>query len=113
MTDKAAYVLSEARKGPAGKHHCHWPGCERAVPPSMWGCRKHWGMLPYRLRQRIWRFFEPGQEISKRPSREYVAVAQEVQEWIANRPIEEPIPDSAWEKVKADIGAKPSQPRLL
>lgn len=82
MTGKAAYVVSEARKPRSGKHHCHWPGCERAVPPSMWGCRKHWGMLPMDLRRAIWKFFEPGQEITKTPSRAYVEVARQVQEWI-------------------------------
>lgn len=78
---KASYVLSEARKG-AGNHHCHWPGCEKKVPPSMWGCKHHWGLLPLFLRNKIWAAYRPGQEISKTPSRDYVSVAQEVQAWI-------------------------------
>lgn len=40
-------------------------------------------MLPKPLRDRIWSTFRPGQEESKTPSREYVAVAREVQDWIA------------------------------
>ena len=82
--NKDDYVRSEARK-PAGNHHCHWPGCPRNVPPAMWGCKTHWFMLPLRLRSRIWRTYSPGQEISKTPSTEYLAVANEVQEWIASR----------------------------
>jgi hypothetical protein len=66
---KADYVRGEARKG-AGGHHCHWPGCEKPVPPVMWGCK-------------VWRTYRPGQEVSKTPSAEYIAVAREVQAWIA------------------------------
>lgn len=63
-------------------HTCHWPGCEVSVKPAMWGCAKHWFKLPADLRSKIWRTYQPGQEISKDPSREYVAVAREVQVWI-------------------------------
>lgn len=64
-------------------HLCHWPGCQKAVPPSMWGCKVHWFMLPQALRHRIWATYRPGQEIDKRPSPEYVEAAKAVQEWIA------------------------------
>jgi hypothetical protein len=77
---KADYVRRAAQ---SRGHHCHWPGCTRQVPPAAWGCIKHWRMLPQYLRSKIWAAFQPGQEISKTPSREYVAVAREVQEWIA------------------------------
>lgn len=64
-------------------HTCHWPGCKRQVPPKMWGCKSHWFTLPKKLRDRIWASYVPGQEITKTPSREYVAAAHAVQEWIA------------------------------
>lgn len=68
-------------------HTCHWPGCEREVPPSMWGCKPHWFALPKALRDDIWRTYRPGQEISKTPSAEYLAAARAVREWIeANHP---------------------------
>jgi hypothetical protein len=51
----------------------------------MWGCREHWFKLPLRLRSKIWRAYQPGQEITKTPSKEYFAVAREVQEWIASQ----------------------------
>jgi hypothetical protein len=63
-------------------HHCHWPGCEKQVPPAMWGCRAHWYALPQGLRNRIWATYRPGQEDSQTPSREYVRAAIEVREWI-------------------------------
>lgn len=81
IQQKAAYVRSEAHKG-AGDHRCHWPGCKKLVPPSMWGCKTHWYKLPAALRVKIWQQYRPGQEISKTPSRAYVLVAREVQNWI-------------------------------
>lgn len=81
MTDKYAHVRRGMRK-PAGAHHCHWPGCNAKVPPALWGCRRHWYMLPATLRARIWLHYKPGQEVSKTPSAEYIAVANDVQAWI-------------------------------
>lgn len=77
--DKVAHVKSAK---PERGHTCHWPGCTRHVPPAMWGCREHWYALPKNLRDKIWATYQIGQEISKTPSREYVNVAREVQEWI-------------------------------
>lgn len=63
-------------------HSCHWPGCNQAVPPAMWGCRRHWFTLPKPLRDRIWKTYRPGQERTKDPSPEYLAAAAGVQQWI-------------------------------
>ena len=82
ITQKADYVRSESRKG-TGAHRCHWPGCDKRVPPAMWGCKTHWFKLPQSLRTKIWLTYRPGQEISKRPSVEYIAVVRQVTEWIA------------------------------
>jgi hypothetical protein len=81
-TKKADHVRAAIAGGDTGKHHCHWPGCGQKVPPASWGCRKHWFRLPVYLRNKIWRTYRVGQEDSKTPSREYVAVAREVQDWI-------------------------------
>jgi hypothetical protein len=67
------------------QHFCHWPGCKRVVPPSRWGCKAHWFDLPKRLRDKIWAAYRPGQEITKTPSQEYIAVAMEVQAWIKEK----------------------------
>jgi hypothetical protein len=66
----------------ATQHTCHWPGCEKIVAPSMWGCHTHWFRIPLKLRNQIWAAYKPGQEISKTPSEAYLAAAREVQEWI-------------------------------
>lgn len=76
---KAEYVKAQ---GQTRDHHCHWPGCEKQVPPAMWGCKPHWFRLPLALRNKIWASYQPGQEITGHPSRQYVAVAKEAQEWI-------------------------------
>jgi hypothetical protein len=76
---KVQHVLAAKQ---SRQHGCHWPGCGRQVPPAMWGCRPHWYALPAELRARIWRTYRPGQEKDQRPSRDYVEVAREVQQWI-------------------------------
>ena len=63
-------------------HSCHWPGCEKQVPPAMWGCRPHWFKLPMRIRNRIWAAYRAGQEDNMDVSQAYVTAAQEAQDWI-------------------------------
>lgn len=62
-------------------HTCHWPTCNKEVPPAMWGCKYHWFKLPISLRNRIWATYRAGQEITKDPSREYLEAADAVQKW--------------------------------
>lgn len=83
MTSIADKVSHVKRAGQTRQHHCHWPGCDKQVPPAMWGCRKHWYDLPINLRNAIWRTYRPGQEVAATPSRAYVAAARAAQEWIA------------------------------
>lgn len=78
---KVEYVVERLRSEP-GNHSCHWPGCGRKVPPSSWGCKKHWLMLPKAIQRRIWQTFRPGQEETKTPSREYIDAARAAQDWI-------------------------------
>jgi len=63
------------------RHACHWPGCDKQVPPAMWGCKPHWFRLPKTLRDRIWRTYRPGQERDMSPSSDYLAAANDVQRW--------------------------------
>lgn len=79
---KAAYVKAAKQ---TRAHTCHWPGCTKQVPPAMWGCAPHWFRLPKALRDRVWTTYRPGQEISMDPSAAYLAVANEVQAWIAKQ----------------------------
>lgn len=58
-------------------HTCHATGCDQAVPPKMWGCRRHWFMVPRELRTSIWRHYRPGQEDDWQPSRAYLLAARD------------------------------------
>jgi hypothetical protein len=83
MATRAQKVDHVLRAGQSRKHHCHWPGCGKQVPPAMWGCKAHWFKLPKALRDKVWATYRPGQEDTQTPSREYLGVAREVQDWIA------------------------------
>lgn len=76
---KADYVKSQPQTRP---HTCHWPDCNKQVPPAMWGCKTHWFKLPLDLRNRVWATYKPGQEITMTPSTAYLAVADQVEKWI-------------------------------
>ncbi|MDP2346702.1 MAG: hypothetical protein Q8N34_03140 [Gammaproteobacteria bacterium] len=65
------------------KHACHWPNCQKIVPPSMWGCKQHWFILPKELRDLIWETYTPGQEINgDLVKMEYLEASYRVQNWI-------------------------------
>jgi hypothetical protein len=87
LSPKVRYVLGE---GQSRKHHCHWPGCEKQVPPAVWGCKAHWYALPKKLRDKIWLSFRPGQEKTMTPSAAYLEAAREVQDWIKANAVDEP-----------------------
>ena len=53
-------------------HTCHATDCSVGVPASMWGCKKHWFMVPKLLRNEVWATYRTGQEITKDPSEEYL-----------------------------------------
>ena len=78
MTSKAEYVTKQKQ---TRRHDYHWPGCDKQVPPAMWGCKKHWFTLPAKLRAAIWKHYRPGQEKDLSPSKEYLQVADTVQKW--------------------------------
>lgn len=64
-------------------HHCHATGCTTTVPPEMWGCKKHWFMLPSAIRKRIWASYRSGQCDDMNPSREYCLAARDAVVFVA------------------------------
>jgi len=91
---KVDYVLSQRQ---TREHACHWPGCKEQVPPAMWGCSAHWWRLPKDLKDRIWRAYSPGQEITMRPSETYIEAAEAVQRWIASHLRERMLKTHRWD----------------
>ena len=58
-------------------HLCHATGCTVAVPPTMWGCHRHWFMVPKPIRDRIWATYRPGQCDDWQPSAAYCQAARD------------------------------------
>lgn len=67
------------------EHLCHAKGCKTPVPPKLFMCQRHWFTVPRPLRQLIWKRYRPGQEIDKRPTREYMKVAQQAIDAVAKK----------------------------
>ncbi len=57
-------------------HTCHATGCGTPVPPMMWGCKKHWYMVPKSIRDRVWANYRQGQCDDQNPSRDYLLAAR-------------------------------------
>jgi hypothetical protein len=57
-------------------HTCHATACTTPVPPTMWGCRRHWFLVPKPLRDRIWATYRVGQCDDLNPSAAYCAAAR-------------------------------------
>jgi hypothetical protein len=55
-------------------HLCHAINCEKEVLPKMFMCSRHWYSLHKHFRTLVWRYYEPGQENTKRVSLEYILV---------------------------------------
>src|SRR5262245_62012815 len=70
-------------------HTCHAPGCKRLVPPKMFACKPHWFALPQKIRDAIWREYQRGQEISKRPTYRYMAVQRLACAYLVFKPHDE------------------------
>lgn len=73
-----------ARLGTA-EHTCHARGCDAAVPPRMFMCRKHWRMIPKRMQDELWDAYVPGQEIRKDPTSEYIEVAMRLVRYVQEK----------------------------
>ena len=72
-------------------HHCHATGCTKEVPPEMFMCKKHWFSLPKILRDRVWKYYRPGQCDDREISLEYSMAAQNAIKFIAAK--EGKVPD--------------------
>lgn len=78
----------------------------------MWGCTPHWYALPASLRAAIWRAYVPGQEVTQSPSKEYLAVARQVEDWIRehlakrSQTVKTPRPASAQGDLFGDAGSQ-------
>jgi hypothetical protein len=66
-------------------HECHARGCHTHVLPSMFMCKRHWFMVPERLRDAVWAAYVPGQEVRKDPTMAYINVANKAIQAVYDR----------------------------
>lgn len=57
-------------------HTCHAVECEVAVAPQMLMCRRHWFMVPLKLRNRVWATYQDGQCDTFDPTSAYCQAAK-------------------------------------
>ena len=73
-------------------HSCHATDCTTPVPPEMWGCRRHWFMVPKPIRDRIWSAYRAGQCDDMNPSADYCQAARDAVVAVATK--EGRVPDT-------------------
>jgi hypothetical protein len=71
-------------------HTCHATGCKIEVPPTMFMCKRHWYMLPKRMRDAIWASYREGQCDDWNISHEYANAARAAVKFIADKEGVEP-----------------------
>lgn len=57
-------------------HTCHAIECEIPVAPKLLMCRKHWFMVPPKLRSRVWATYQDGQCDTFDPTSAYCQAAK-------------------------------------
>jgi hypothetical protein len=58
-------------------HLCHWEGCHRTVPDTLYCCAIHWFRIPRELRNELWRTYRLGTHTA-----EYIEAHHQIQLWI-------------------------------
>lgn len=57
-------------------HNCHAIGCNIETRPALLMCLNHWRLVPDFCKRQINKTYRRGQEIDKRPSKEYLQAAK-------------------------------------
>lgn len=63
------------------QHKCPWPLCAARVDADLWGCKRHWYLLPPALRRALWEAYVPGQSMAT-ASAAYLAAASAIDTWV-------------------------------
>ena len=48
-------------------------------------CKPHWFSVPLQFRKDVWRLYNPGQEIKKKPTKKYVEAARKAIQAVARK----------------------------
>jgi hypothetical protein len=57
------------------------PGCPAVVPSTMFGCKRHWFMVPEPIRQEVWRTWQA--RLRGDPAEPHLAAKKKAQEAVA------------------------------
>jgi hypothetical protein len=76
---------------PAGR--CPSPRCGARIDPTRLMCRRHWNLIPKRIRDRVWATWHSGQAATSREHQH--AVSQAIAVCRADRPELPPVPRPA------------------
>lgn len=78
--------MSHIRGRDRAEHTCHAAGCTAHVHPSMFMCKRHWFMVPKKLRDEVWNEYVPGQEqFEVAPTEGYFSVTREAIRVVAEK----------------------------
>jgi hypothetical protein len=69
-------------------HRCHVERCITPVPPAMLMCTRHWRLVPYPMQREVWKHYRKGQEVDKRPTKEYLVAANTACNFVRDRELE-------------------------
>lgn len=70
-------------------HKCHAYNCQKEIDPKLLMCFSHWNMVPAELKRQVYKFYVPGQEVRKDPTKVYLSVAQKVIDYVYEKEREE------------------------
>lgn len=62
---------------------CYANDCHATVSPNLLMCRRHWFMVPARLRAQVWALYREGVSNGNHPTREYVVVINQARDAVA------------------------------
>ena len=82
-----------------GVHKCHIGHCNVKTKPELLFCRKHWAMVPQKMKDQVWEFYKEGQCNTKRPSRNWVMAAANARVYVTWRDRDGISHDEALEKI--------------
>ena len=59
------------------RHTCHAPQCSAETAPRHLMCPACWSLVSEPAKAEVWKYYRPGQERDKKPSRLWLAAAME------------------------------------
>lgn len=97
-----------------GPHVCHARRCGVMLPPDIYMCPSHWGMVSAETRRRIWKHYKASQEGGKPATQDWLDATRDAQEAVERKEFEICIQNhgadcGCWKDLRqAAVGAEPN-----